>query len=187
MSQEPVYQLPLQPAVPYQQGALVGSVRTDARIVIVDDTGEPLGVLSAHELADQPDERPLAHVLGHLPPILVVDSNEYVAEAYKQSVALELGQLGSLVVMRHDRSVVGVLTGENLARAFRHALRRRPPQDPHAGMVLPGPIRIPKIVRSCQYRLLQKLCAHIQQFPRKPAQMPRCVDPKGLGPHDFGW
>jgi hypothetical protein len=180
--------LKLREAVTMHQYTTVGSVTVAVAIVIVDDRGDPQAVLPAELLAEQPRERRLADLLGSLPPILVADHATPISVLKRQISALELDDHDSLVVVGRTGNIVGVLVGPRLTKQLS---RVHVYSDRGVGLFpaprLPGPVKVPKIVRSCQYQHVRTLCGDRRSFDVKPSTMPPCVDPKHLGAHPFAW
>jgi hypothetical protein len=84
--------------------------------VVWDADHRPVTLIASEDLANLEAERPLAEIVGQLPPGIIVPVTETM-EAFAQSptfAAFDLGARGAIV--HKDKQVVGILTVETITR-----------------------------------------------------------------------
>lgn len=183
----------LEPVVTVDEHTAVAAVTANVWeqwVVILGARGEPKAALPLDDLVQKPGHQTVGELVATLPPIILAEDGAGVHAVLDLAAEFELRPTTPVVVVTSPpvlggppaRRVSGVLTVEEL--------RRRSPSmrdARYSGTLLPGPVRIPQIVRHCNYHEANMSCGLTEYFRTKPAQMPACVNPQSLSAHKFVW
>ncbi|MFD7282971.1 hypothetical protein ACFV80_39765 [Streptomyces sp. NPDC059862] len=162
--------------------ALLASVAsTTDWIVVVDHDNVPLGALPRACLTPDATSQTALEALRSAPAAVVADVSTPL-DALLDSTAFRITAPDAVIAVE-DTSIVGLWGGEDLAEEAMHHTSRIGQDWLPTGET----IRIPQVVRICQYTAGDLTCTGSLSFHERPPQMPQCPDPGRLGNHDFGW
>lgn len=153
-------------------------------VVILDREHQPTAALppvppdSPILVALRRGELSLDDLISQLPGIVVADVETSFGAVLDQVEEAGLEPTVAVVVVEFGE-IRGVSTPPELnSQLFR--IR-------YGSTTLPGPVKIPIVLRRCRFHQINTQCGFTQRFNSRPPTMPPCPNPLHLQPHNFVW
>ncbi len=148
--------------------------------ILVQHEGQVVALLHRSDLEGLPEGDLIRSVVPEAPTVVVADRVVPVADLLA-STAVQSVRPAAVAVMDGDKPV-GIWSEDALLETSVLGVARY-----GSDTMLPGQIKIPPIVKRCQFTTSGQACGAVRSFASRPGAMPPCDDPRHLGAHPFGW
>ena len=172
---------PLEGCISVSPSTLVADALAQAADwLLVEHDGQLMGVLHRADLEKAPPSDPIRSVVPETPTVVLADAAVPVSDLLASS-AVQAVAPAAVVVMEGDKPI-GIWSEDVLLETSALGVARY-----GSDSMLPGQIKIPPIVKCCQFRAIGAICGAVRSFVSRPVEMPACDDPKHVGIHPFSW